>query len=46
MKSSAFSIDLLLPEIRPLLVDAPEWYAYWPETEPIVVGAGVSQHAV
>jgi len=46
MKSSAFSIDLLLPEIRPLLIDAPEWYAYWPETEAIVVGAGVSQHAV
>jgi hypothetical protein len=46
MKPTAFSIDLLLPEIRPLLATAPEWYAYWPETEPIVIGAGVSQHAV
>jgi hypothetical protein len=46
MKPSAFSIDVLLPEIGPLLVAAPEWYAYCPETEAIVVGAGVSQHAV
>lgn len=30
MKPRAFSIDLLLPELRPLLATVPEWYAYRP----------------
>jgi len=45
MKPSAFSIDVLLPELRPLLLEPPEWYAYCPETEEVPVGA-ISQYAV
>jgi hypothetical protein len=46
MRPNAFSIDLLLPEIQPLLADDPEWYAYCPDTDLFEVGAAVSQHAV
>lgn len=28
-RASAFSVDSLLDEAQPLLMDEPEWYAYW-----------------
>jgi hypothetical protein len=33
MQPSAFSLDVLMPEIAPLLRDEPEWYAYCPADE-------------
>jgi hypothetical protein len=44
---SAFSLDALLPEVRPLLATDPEWYAYCPETEaPEYAMTAVSPYAV
>jgi hypothetical protein len=44
---SAFSLDALLPELRPLLASDPEWYAYCPETEaPAYAMIAVSPYAV
>jgi hypothetical protein len=39
-RSAAFSVDRLLPELRPMLAHEPELYAYCPELEQ------VSPHAV
>ncbi len=46
MKPSAFSIDMLLPEIQPFLATGPEWYAYRPEADVVACGGAVSPHAV
>lgn len=43
-RPAAFSLDPLLPELRPLLVCEPEWYAYCPERE--LVESGVAPWAV
>lgn len=32
-RSAAFSLDRLLPELRPLLAHEPDWYAYCPDRE-------------
>ena len=44
--SAAFSVDLLLPELRPLLATDPEWFAYWPEARVAPSTRLVSPHAV
>jgi hypothetical protein len=41
-RPSPFSVDLVLPEVAPFLLDAPEWYRYCPEG----VAAAVSPDAV
>ena len=46
MKPQAFSLELLLPELQPLLTTAPEWYAYCPDRAFSAVGCPVSQYAV
>jgi hypothetical protein len=43
---AAFSIDALLPEMRPLLVVEPDWYTYCPEPRTETVSTIVSPHAV
>ncbi|HEY3064686.1 MAG TPA: hypothetical protein VGL09_02790 [Methylomirabilota bacterium] len=43
---AAFSIESLLPEMRPLLVVEPEWYAYCPEPRAETLSSLVSPHAV
>jgi len=46
MQPSAFSLDPLMPEIGPLLEDAPEWYVYCHEEEELVTVGAVSRRAV
>jgi hypothetical protein len=46
MQPSAFSLDPLMPEIGPLLEDAPEWYVYCHEEEELVTVGAVSRQAV
>jgi hypothetical protein len=47
MQPSAFSIDVLMPEIAPLLEEEPEWYTYCREEEEELLEVGaVSRHAV
>jgi hypothetical protein len=43
---TAFSVDTLLPDIRPLLVADPEWYSYCPEPVREEVPSLVSPYAV
>jgi hypothetical protein len=43
---AAFSIDGLLPEVQPMLVADPEWYAYCPDPRAAAVSTLVSPHAV
>ena len=43
---AAFSLDGLLPELRPMLVIDPEWYAYDPEAERALLPTAVSPSAV
>jgi hypothetical protein len=43
---TAFSLDRLLPELRPMLASAPEWYCYDPEREPTDLSTAVSPNAV
>jgi hypothetical protein len=43
---AAFSLDGLLPELRPMLVGDPEWYAYDPEAERAPLPTAVSPSAV
>ena len=43
---TAFSIEELLPEVRPLLVIEPEWYTYCPEPSAETLSTLVSPHAV
>lgn len=42
----AFSLDRLLPELRPMLATDPEWYAYDPEPERAPASSAVSPNAV
>jgi len=44
--TGAFSLDALLPELAPLLAQAPEHYEYCPEPEAVPVGGAVSPYAV
>jgi hypothetical protein len=44
--TAAFSLDALLPELAPLLAEAPEHYEYCPEPEAVPVGGAVSPYAV
>ncbi len=46
MQPSAFSLDLLMPEIRPLLENAPEWYTYCHDEEEWLTVGAVSRRAV
>lgn len=46
MQPSAFSIDVLMPEIAPLLADHPEWYTYCHEEEELLEVGAVSRRAV
>jgi hypothetical protein len=43
---AAFSLDALLPELRPMLAADPEWYAYDPEAERALLPTAVSPSAV
>jgi hypothetical protein len=43
---AAFSIESLLPEVRPLLVVEPEWYMYCPGPRAESLSTLVSPHAV
>jgi hypothetical protein len=43
---TAFSLDRLLPELRPMLAVDPEWYCYDPEREPTDLSTAVSPNAV
>jgi hypothetical protein len=45
-KSTAFSVDALLPELEPLLTTAPEWFSYCPEPETQRLPTAVSPYAV
>ncbi|HEU5320684.1 MAG TPA: hypothetical protein VFX28_07770 [Methylomirabilota bacterium] len=44
--AAAFSVEALLPELRPLLECEPEWFAYCPEPRAEPLAAGVSPYAV
>ena len=45
--ATAFSVDHMLPELTPLLVTEPEWYAYSPDAEaPEALFSTVSRNAV
>jgi hypothetical protein len=44
--ATAFSVEQLLPEITPLLVTEPEWYAYAPDPAPESLFSAVSPYAV
>jgi len=44
--AASLSATAVLPELRPLLVDEPDWFAYWPEPWPAPVGDVVSPYAV
>jgi aryl-alcohol dehydrogenase-like predicted oxidoreductase len=45
--ASAFSVDVLLPELTPLLAAEPEYYAYAPEVTPeSLFSSAVSPYAV
>jgi hypothetical protein len=46
MSPAAFSLDGLLPELRPMLAVDPEWYAYDPEAELALLPPAVSPSAV
>lgn len=43
---SAFSLDVLLPELAPLLASEPEWYAYCPDVLCSEASRAVSPYAV
>jgi hypothetical protein len=43
---AAFSVDLLLPELAPLLGEQPEWFTYCPEVEAETLTSLVSPYAV
>jgi hypothetical protein len=43
---TAFSLDALLPDVRPLLSEEPEWYAYCPEPALERITSLVSPYAV
>jgi hypothetical protein len=43
---AAFSVDLLLPELAPLLGERPEWFTYCPEVEAETLTSLVSPYAV
>jgi hypothetical protein len=45
-RATTFSVDSLLPEVEPLLLSRPEWYAYCPEAEAETVTSLVSPYAV
>jgi hypothetical protein len=44
--ATTFSVEALLPEVEPLLVERPEWYSYCPEPEAETVTSLVSPYAV
>ena len=44
--AASLSATAVLPDLRPLLVDEPDWFAYWPEPWPAPVGELVSPYAV
>ena len=46
VQPSAFSLDLLMPEIQPLLAEAPAWFAYCPEEAELLEVGAVSRRAV
>ncbi len=45
-RPSAFSLDSVLPELRPLLLTEPEWYIYCPDETPAEHAPAVSPSAV
>jgi hypothetical protein len=45
-RTSAFSLDSILPELRPLMLTEPEWYTYCPDEAPAASPSFVSPSAV